>query len=136
MSTKKLLTNGNAFKRTDDRWGGVVWYLDEQGNRKRKSFSGNTKAIVNKKMKDYITNFDNEVMESDESRKLLKDSMKNWLQVFKFPMVESTTYDRCEMTARNQVYPILGDKVITNITSADIRGIFNKMMMDGLDYSQ
>lgn len=101
MSTRKLLTNGNAFKRTDNRWGGVVWYLDEQGNRKRKSFSGNTKAIVNKKMKDYITNFDNEVMESDESRKLLKDSMKNWLQVFKFPMVESTTYDRCEMTARN-----------------------------------
>ena len=135
MSTRKLLTNGNAFKRTDNRWGGVVWYLDKQGNRKRKSFSGNTKAIVNKKMKDYITNFDNEVMESDESRKLLKDSMKNWLQVFKFPMVESTTYDRCEMTARNQVYPILGDKVITDITSADIRGIFNKMMMDGYAYT-
>ena len=135
MSIRKLLTNGNAFKRTDNRWGGVVWYLDEQGNRKRKSFSGNTKAIVNKKMKDYITNFDNEVMESDESRKLLKDSMKNWLQVFKFPMVESTTYDRCEMTARNQVYPILGDKVITDITSADIRGIFNKMMMDGYAYT-
>ena len=23
---KKLLTNGNAFKRTDGRWCGVVWY--------------------------------------------------------------------------------------------------------------
>lgn len=30
MSTRKLLTNGNAFKRTDNRWGGVVWYMDEQ----------------------------------------------------------------------------------------------------------
>ena len=29
MSTRKLLTNGNAFKRTDNRWGGVVWYMDE-----------------------------------------------------------------------------------------------------------
>ena len=28
---KKLLTNGNVFKRTDDRWCGVVWYMDEQG---------------------------------------------------------------------------------------------------------
>lgn len=28
---KKLLTNGNVFKRTDGRWGGVVWYMDEQG---------------------------------------------------------------------------------------------------------
>ena len=23
---KKLLTNGNVFKRTDGRWNGVVWY--------------------------------------------------------------------------------------------------------------
>lgn len=38
MSTRKLLTNGNAFRRTDNRWGGVVWYMDEQGERKRKSF--------------------------------------------------------------------------------------------------
>ena len=37
MSTRKLLTNGNAFKRTDSRWGGVVWYMDEQGERKRKA---------------------------------------------------------------------------------------------------
>ena len=28
---KQLLTNGNAFKRTDGRWGGVVWYKDEKG---------------------------------------------------------------------------------------------------------
>ena len=33
---KKLLTNGSAFKRTDDRWGGTVWFMDEKGERKRK----------------------------------------------------------------------------------------------------
>lgn len=38
MSTRKLLTNGNAFKRTDNRWGGVVWYMDESGDRKEKVF--------------------------------------------------------------------------------------------------
>ena len=32
---KQLLTNGNAFKRTDGRWGGVVWYRDEQGENAR-----------------------------------------------------------------------------------------------------
>lgn len=56
MAQRKLLTNGNAFKRTDNRWGGVVWYMDEQGERKRKSFSGTTKLEVNKKMKDYMLN--------------------------------------------------------------------------------
>ena len=28
---KQLLTSGNIFKRTDRRWNGVVWYMDEQG---------------------------------------------------------------------------------------------------------
>ena len=56
---KKLLTNGNVFKRTDGRWCGVVWYMDEQGNRKRKSFSGTTKHETNKKITAYIAEFEN-----------------------------------------------------------------------------
>ena len=38
--------------------------------------------------------------------------MQNWLEVFKFPSVERTTYDRYECTARNQIYPYIGDKVV------------------------
>ena len=85
LMQKKLLTNGNAFKRTDGRWCGVVWYMDEHGRRKRKSFSGTTKAEVNKKMTDYIADFDKQAIESDESRKTLRESMQQWLRVFKFP---------------------------------------------------
>lgn len=77
---KKLLTNGNAFKRTDGRWCGVVWYMDERGERKRKSFSGTTKAEVNKKITEYIADFDKQAIESDESKKTLQDNMQNWLQ--------------------------------------------------------
>ena len=102
MSTRKLLTNGNAFKRTDNRWGGVVWYMDEQGERKRKSFSVTTKAEVNKKMTEYIAAFNDSIIESQETKKRLRDSMQNWLEVFKFPSVERTTYDRYECTAKNQ----------------------------------
>lgn len=69
MSTRKLLTNGNAFKRTDNRWGGVVWYMDESGERKRKSFSGTTKAEVNKKMTEYIAAFNDSIIESQETKK-------------------------------------------------------------------
>ena len=58
---KKLLTNGNVFKRTDGRWCGVVWYMDEQGNRKRKSFSGTTKQEANKKITAYIAEFENQI---------------------------------------------------------------------------
>ncbi len=132
---RKLLTNGNTFKRTDDRWGGVVWYMDEHGNRKRKSFSGTTKQEVKKKMTAYITDFEKEIIESDESKKTLQESMQSWLQVFKFPSVEQTTYDRCESSAKNQIYPLLGDKAVGDITSADIKNLINYWMNKGYAFT-
>ena len=93
---KRLLTSGNVFKRTDGRWCGVVWYMDEAENRKRKSFSGTTKQAVSKKITSYIAEFDKELESRDEPKRLLKDSIQNWLENYKFPSVEQTTYDRAE----------------------------------------
>jgi len=131
----KLLTNGNTFKRTDGRWAGVVWYADESGTRKRKSFSGTTKQEVNKKITAYIAEFENLLEESDESIKKLKDSIQNWLKIFKFPSVEQTTYDRAECTAKNQIYPIIGEKTVGDITAADIKNLLNYWMNKGLAYT-
>ena len=135
MTTKRLLTNGNAFKRTDGRWGGTVWYMDESGERKRKCFSGTTKQEVNKKMTAYIEDFNNQVETSIEANKTLKESMTNWLQVFKFPSVERTTYDRYECTAENQIYPLIGNKIVGNITAADIKKVLNHWMTEGYAYT-
>ena len=135
MSTRKLLTNGNAFKRTDNRWGGVVWYMDEQGERKRKSFSGTTKAEVNKKITKYIADFNNSIIESQESKKKLKESMQSWLEIFKYPSVERTTYDRLECTAKNHIYPEIGNRVVSTIKSADIKRILNDRMQKGYAYT-
>ena len=135
MAQKKLLTNGKAFKRTDNRWGGTVWYMDEKGERKRKSFSGKTKAEVTKKMTDYVAAFNDALQESDESRKTLKASMTRWLQVFKFPSVERTTYDRCECTVAHQIFPLLGEKVVGDITAADLKEVLNHWMGEGYAYT-
>lgn len=132
---RKLLTNGNAFKRTDGRWCGVVWYMDEHGERKRKSFSGTTKSAVNKKMTEYIADFENQAAESDESKKKLRDSMQNWLQVFKFPSVEQTTYDRSECSAKNQIYPLIGEKAVGDVTAADVKNLLNYWMNKGYAYT-
>lgn len=132
---KKLLTNGNIFKRTDDRWNGVVWYMDEQGQRKRKSFCGNSKLEVKEKITAYIAAFNEQLTASDESKAKLGDSMANWLRVFKFPSVERGTYDRLECTARHQIYPLIGHKVVGNITSADIKAVLNHWMNKGYAYT-
>lgn len=135
MSQREILTNGNAFKRTDGRWGGTVWFLDEKGERKRKSFSGTTKSEVNQKMKKYILEFNQQKNDSVESLKTLEESLQNWLQVFKFPAVERTTYDRAESVAKNQIYPRLGKKVVGDITASDIKKLLNYWMTEGYAYT-
>ena len=135
MAKRKLLTNGNAFKRTDGRWGGTVWYMTEGGERKRKCFSGTTRQEVNKKITEHIENFNKQIENTIEANKTLRESMQNWLQVFKFPSVERTTYDRYECTAINQIYPLIGDKIVGNITSADIKKVLNHWMTEGYAYT-
>lgn len=132
---KELLTNGNAFKRTDGRWGGVVWYRNEKGERTRKSFSGSTKLEVKKKMKNYIKQFEDELAESSECNKTLAEGMKNYLQIFKYPSVEKTTYDRCEQILNNEVTPYIGDKIISNISAADIKKLINQLTEKGYAFS-
>lgn len=132
---RKLLTNGNVFKRTDGRWNGVVWYVDEQGARKRKSFCGTTKQEVKEKITDYLTEFDRQLSASDEAKARLEDSMNRWLRVFKFPSVERGTYDRLECTAKHQIYPILGGKVVGDVTSAEIKALLNHWMNGGYAYT-
>ena len=132
---QKLLTNGNAFKRTDGRWCGVVWYMDEHGERKRKSFSGTTKQAVNRKMTEYIANFNEEIINSIESNKTLAESMENYLRVFKFPSVEKTTYDRNEQQLKNQIIPYLGKKVVSDISAVDIKTLINTLTDKGYSFS-
>ena len=66
---RKLLTNGNVFRRTDKRWGGTIWYMDEQGERKRKCFSGTTKQEVKDKLTAYISEFKAAVQDSQDDQR-------------------------------------------------------------------
>ena len=132
---KKLLTSGNTFKWTDGRWNGVVWYMDEQGERKRKSFSGTSKQEVKEKITAYIAAFNQQLTASDKAKAKLKDSMDHWLRIFKFPSVERSTYDRLECTAKYQIYPLIGGKDVGDITPADIKSVLNHWMNEGYAYT-
>ena len=107
MPKKRLTTNGNVFRRTDGCWQSVIWYFDEQGIKRRKVFSSKTKTEAQQKITTYIAQFNEEVRNSDESQKTIKENLTHWLQVFKFPLVERTTYDRLECTAQHQIYEIV-----------------------------
>ena len=135
MPQTRLTTNGNVFRRTDGRWQSVIWYFDEQGVKRRKVFSSKTKTEAQQKITTYIAQFNAEVRNSDESHKTLKDSLTRWLQVFKFPSVERTTYDRLECTAQHQVFPLIGDKIVSDITAVDLKSVLNHWMDKGYAYT-
>ena len=70
-----------------------------------------------------------------EDKRKLKDSMQEWLEVFKYPALQRTSYDRLEVTAVAQIYPKLGNKAINKITIEDIQNTINDVMISGLSYS-
>ena len=125
---RKLLTSGNVFKRTDGRWNGVVWYSDEQGAKKRKSFCGTMKQEVKEKITEYLADFDRQLTASDESKAKPEESISRWLRVFKFPSLERGAYDRLECTAKHQIYPIIGNKVVEDTSSVDIKALLGHWM--------
>lgn len=44
-------------------------------------------------------------------------------------------YDRSECSAKNQIYPLLGEKAAGNITAADIKNQLNYWMNKGYAYT-
>lgn len=132
---RKLLTNGNVFPRTDGRWNGVIRYMDEDGTTKRKSFCGKTKSDVKKKIRDYIVTFNEDTNDAVVGNKQLETAMQEWLEVFKFPSVRRVTYDRCEQVLKNQIKPYLGDKILSNITSTDIKKTITELTEKGYAFS-
>ena len=49
--------------------------------------------------------------------------------------MERTTYDRLECTARHQVFPLIGDKNVGDITAADLKSVLNHWMEQGYAYT-
>ena len=132
---RELLDNGNIWQKSDGRWIGMVRYKDEFGVAQRKSFSSKKKKTLQAKMTEYVKNFNEQVTNSDKAREPLKESMKNWLRVYKFPEVERTTYDRYECTAEHQIYPYIGNKLVGDVTPADIKKLLTKHMNKGYAFT-
>ena len=99
---RELLDKGNIWRKTDGRWIGMVRYRDEFGEMKRKSFSSKKKKDLQEKMTDFVINFQEQLINSDETRKPLRESMKKWLQVYKYPEIDDTALEQRLRLYNNQ----------------------------------
>ena len=78
-----------------------------------------------------ITKFEEEIIDAIEGNKTVKDSLLNYLQVFKYPNVERVTYDRNEQIYKNQIVPYMGKLIVSNITGADIKRLISTLTDKG-----
>lgn len=132
---RELLGSGNVRKLAARQWTGSVWYRDERGEKRKEVFTGATRKEVSSKLTEFFLESEGECFNTDERTKRLQNSMQNWLELFKFPSVERTTYDRCECTAQSLIYPWLGKKIVEEITAADIKRLLNQRMNEGYAYT-
>lgn len=86
-------------------------------------------------MTDYITKFEEEIIDAIEGNKTVKDSLLNYLQVFKYPNVERVTYDSNEQIYKNQIVPYMGKLIVSNITGADIKRLISTLTDKGYSFS-
>ena len=49
--------------------------------------------------------------------------------------MERTTYDRLECTAQHQMFPLIGEKIVSDITAADLKSVLNHWMEEGYAYT-
>ena len=53
----------------------------------------------------------------------------------RFLVQRGTTYDRLECTANHQIYPLIGEKIVGDITAADLKSVLNHWMEQGYAYT-
>jgi len=70
-----------------------------------------------------------------ETEKTVREYFDIWLKYYKYPNLKPTSYDVLERTLENHIYPSLGSKLMTNVTSLDVRKLLNSMQAEGYSYS-
>lgn len=118
---------GSLFQRQDGRWCGVVWLgYKPDGKPNRKMVYGKTYEEAQQKKKELesktLTGF------TITNKALLGETMKNWLRVYKKPLVSSRTYEHNVRTFKNHIEPNLGNLAIDKVTTNIVQELLTKSL--------
>ena len=89
-------------KRTDGRWG-VAWFARMRKANESARVFWHDQSRSQQEMTDYITKFEEEIIDTIEGNKTRKKACLITCKVFKYPNVERVTYDRNEQIYKNQI---------------------------------
>jgi len=122
---------GSIYKRSDDRWVGVVdlGWLD--GKRNRKSMYAKTRKEVQEKLNTALTSHRKGL--SFQSDKLtVRESLSDWLRESVKPALRPRTYQSYAEIVRLHLEPSLGRIRLSRLTPRDVQKLINAKLNGGL----
>ncbi len=131
MAKRRPAGDGLVRKRSDGRWEGriVVGHKEDSSPIYRSVFAKTQKELVDK-LHDRIETYRN-VELSEQSNMTLGQWLDRWLNDYMSMTIrESTMSSYCGMV-KNYIKPVLGDKRISDITTADVQKMYNYLRKHG-----
>ena len=121
-NSRRANGEGSIVQRKDGRWCGVVTLgYKPDGKINRKSVYGHSQAEVLEKMSVLKHRLVTGPQVSSTTA-LVGETMKNWLRIFKKPMVSSRTFESNIRTFKNHILPAIGNMKINEEEENYFRG--------------
>ena len=131
MTKRRPNGDGMIRKRTDGRWEGRIVVGHKENGKPI------YKAVLAKTQKELIPKL-NQLKETytgveltENSRMTLGEWLDKWLNEYKTPVLRSSTVHSYRNHIENHIKPHLGDKVITQVTTADVQKMYNTVKSSG-----
>lgn len=122
---------GMVRKRDDGRWEGrIVVGHKKNGAPIYKSVFAKTQKELLPKLHQNIEIY-RDVELTEESRMTLGEWLDKWLNEYMAFTVRESTLESYRAMMKNQIKPILGNKVLTSITTNDVQKMYNKLKKEG-----
>ena len=131
MAKRRPSGDGMVRKKEDGRWEGriVVGHKANGAPIFRYVYGRTQKELLSKLHQNIETYQDVELTE--DGRMTLGEWLDRWLDEYKSGTIRSSTMYGYRQYARLYIKPILGDKVISRITSTDIQRMYTKLKREG-----
>ena len=131
MAKRRPSGDGLIRKRKDGRWEGRIIVGHKQDGKPifRSVFAKKQSDLMPRlhQLKDCYA----DVELTEESNMTLGEWLDRWMTEYKKPMLRDSTYDRYRSGLENHVKPYLGSKSITQIKTADVQKLYNKLKTSG-----
>lgn len=131
MAKRRPNGDGMIRKRADGRWEGrIIAGHKEDGKPIYKTVFAKTQKKLIPKLNQLKETYAG-VELTEDSRMTLGEWLDKWLTEYKAPMIRKGTADGYRRYIDNHIKPYLGDKPITQVTTADVQKMYNTLRESG-----